>query len=62
MHIIIIIIAILCPQLASFPYQDLQHQYQTSNTGRILDRLKHVAYINLRDNSLLDLSSYSFPK
>lgn len=48
-------------QLASFPSQDLEHGFQTSNSGRIFDRLKDVTFLNLRDNALQDLSSYNFP-
>ncbi|KAL8601887.1 hypothetical protein ACOMHN_020622 [Nucella lapillus] len=48
-------------QLVSFPCQDLEHTYQTPNSDRILDRLKHVTFINLRDNSLENLHAYSFP-
>lgn len=48
-------------QLASFPYQDLQHRYQRGNSDRILDRLRHAAFINLHDNALVNLSSVSFP-
>ncbi|KAK7487670.1 hypothetical protein BaRGS_00021089 [Batillaria attramentaria] len=40
--------------------QDLQHRYQKSNLSRILGRLKHVTFLNLRDNSLLDLSAFTF--
>ncbi|KAK7093423.1 dynein axonemal assembly factor 11-like [Littorina saxatilis] len=47
-------------QLANFPCQDLQHRYQTTNSDRILDRLRLAAFVNLRDNALLDLSSYNF--
>lgn len=47
-------------QLASFPCQDLQHRYQKSNLSRILGRLKNVTFLNLRDNALLDLGSYTF--
>ncbi|PVD36693.1 hypothetical protein C0Q70_03679 [Pomacea canaliculata] len=48
-------------QLASFPSQDLHHGYQKSNLSRILGRLKQVTYLNLRDNALVDLSSFTFP-
>ena len=49
------------PQLASFTRQDLHHGYQKGNIGRILERLKAVVYLNLIDNELLELSSFSFP-
>ncbi|XP_076451337.1 uncharacterized protein LOC143287277 [Babylonia areolata] len=49
-------------QLASFPCQELQHGYQEPNSDRILDRLRDVIFLNLRDNALQDLSSYSFPR
>jgi len=48
-------------KLASFTRQDLHHGYQKGNIGRILERLKAVVYLNLIDNELLDLSSFSFP-
>ncbi|XP_005099297.1 uncharacterized protein LOC101847039 [Aplysia californica] len=48
-------------KMASFTRQELHHGYQKPNLGRILGRLKSVVYLNLQDNELLDLSSYSFP-
>lgn len=48
--------------LASFTRQELHHGYQKSNLGRVLRRLKKVVYLNLKDNQLLNLSSFAFPK
>ncbi|GFO22025.1 protein-s-isoprenylcysteine o-methyltransferase [Plakobranchus ocellatus] len=48
--------------LASFTRQELHHGYQKGNLGRILSRLKKVVYLNLKDNELLNLTSFSFPR
>ncbi|RUS88861.1 hypothetical protein EGW08_003406 [Elysia chlorotica] len=48
--------------LASFTRQELHHGYQKSNLSRVLGRLRKVVYLNLKDNELLNLSSFSFPK
>ncbi|GFR65450.1 protein tilB [Elysia marginata] len=48
--------------LASFTRQELHHGYQKSSLSRVLGRLKKVVYLNLKDNELLNLSSFAFPK